>query len=82
MAPSSAGKGWGSTKIERVGNPGRLVVPRSAQWQRVVPGRGGADIGVPLNYSSTIESSAGEGWGDIGVPLNYSSTIEIPLKYN
>ena len=54
MAPSSAGKGWGSTKIERVGNPGRLVVPRSAQWQRVVPGRGGADIGVPLNYSSTI----------------------------
>ena len=26
-------------------------------------GRGGADIGVPLNYSSTIESSAGKGWG-------------------
>ena len=39
------------------------MVPRSAQWQRVVPGRGGADIGVPLNYSSTIESSAGKGWG-------------------
>ena len=58
------------------------MVPRSAQWQRVVPGRGGADIGVPLNYSSTIESSAGKGGADIGVPLNYSSNIEIPLKYN
>ena len=31
------------------------VVPRSAQWHRLVPGRGGADIGVPLNYSATIE---------------------------
>ena len=24
-------------------------------WDRVVPGGGGADIGVPLNYSTTIE---------------------------
>ena len=31
------------------------MVPKSAQWHRVVPGRGGADIGVPLNYSTTIE---------------------------
>ena len=45
------------------------MVPKSAQWHRVVPGRGGADIGVPLNYSSTIESSAGKGGADIGVPF-------------
>ena len=31
------------------------MVPRSAEWDRVVPGRGGADIGGPLNYSTTIE---------------------------
>ena len=31
------------------------MVPRSAEWDRVVPGRGGADIGVPLNYCTTIE---------------------------
>ena len=30
------------------------AVPRSAEWDRVVPGRGGADIGVPLNYFTTI----------------------------
>ena len=29
-------------------------VPRSAEECRVVPGRGGADIGEPLNYSTTI----------------------------
>ena len=54
--PSSAGKGWGrhwgavkllyyhcnTTKINGL-------------WCRgVVPGRGGADIGEPLNYSTTI----------------------------
>ena len=50
-----------STKIERVSNPGRLVVPRSAEWHPVVPGRGGADIGVPLIYSTTIE-----------IPLKYN----------
>ena len=38
-------KGWS--------NRGRLVVPRSAEYD--VPGRGGADIGVPLNDSTTIE---------------------------
>ena len=31
------------------------MVPRSAEWHPVVPGRGGADIGVPLIYSTTIE---------------------------
>ena len=44
------------------------MVPKSVEWDRVVPGGGGADIGVPLNYSTSIEiplgpSSAGRGWG-------------------
>ena len=57
--PIGAGKGWGrhwgafkllyyhcnTTKIDRVEQP-RTV--------RVVPGRGGADIREPLNYSTTI----------------------------
>ena len=30
------------------------MVPRSVEECRVVPGRGGADIGEPLNYSTTI----------------------------
>ena len=30
------------------------MVPSSAEECRVVPGRGGADIGEPLNYSTTI----------------------------
>ena len=34
------------------------MVPKSAVWDRVVPGGGGADIGVPLNYST---HSNGEG---------------------
>ena len=38
-----------------------------------MPGRGGADIGEPLNYSTTSGA-------DIGEPLNYSTTIAIPLK--
>ena len=56
---SGAGKGWGrpwgafkllyyhcnTTKIDRVEQP-RTVC--GAEW-------GGADIGVPLNYSTTIE---------------------------
>ena len=55
VVPSSAGKGWGrhwgafkllyyhcnTTKIDSVECRG-------------VPGRGGADIGEPLNYSTTI----------------------------
>ena len=40
------GTGWS--------NRGRFVVPRSGEECRVVPGRGGADIGEPLNYSTTI----------------------------
>ena len=50
-----------TTKIDRVEQPRTACgaeecrgVPRSAEWDRVVPGRGGADIGVPLNYSTTI----------------------------
>ena len=61
----------------------------------MVPGRGGADIGEPLNYSTKIDGlwcrgvprSAeecrvvpGRGGADIGEPLNYSTTIAIPLK--
>ena len=67
--PSSAGKGWGrhwgafkllyyhcittkiDTKIDRVEQP-RTVC--GAEECRVVLGRGGADIGEPLNYSTTI----------------------------
>ena len=30
------------------------MVPRSAEWDRVVPGGDGADIGEPLNYATTI----------------------------
>ena len=53
-----------------------------------MPGRGGADIGEPLNYSTTITKIDGlwcrelprRGGADIGEPLNYSTTIAIPLK--
>ena len=66
------------------------MVPSSAEKCRVVLGRGGADIGEPLNYSTTIAiplpRSAekcrvvpGRGGADIGEPLNYSTTIAIPL---
>ena len=72
--PSSAGKGWGrhwgafkllyyqcnTTKI--------FVVPRSAEDCRVVPGRGGADIGEPLNYSTTIAIPTEDGLWCRGVP--------------
>ena len=61
------------------------MVPRSAEECRVVPGRGGADIGEPLNYSTTIRVEQprtvcgaeecrvvpGRGGADIGEPLNY-----------
>ena len=49
------------------------MVSRSAEECRVVPGRGGADIGEPLNYSTTIAIP-------LQKPLNYSTTIAIPLK--
>ena len=59
MGPSSAGRGWGNTTtIERVGKPradsylqkrqrplNYAVVPRSAEWDRLVPGGGGE---IPL----------------------------------
>ena len=65
MVPRSAeecregwGRHWGAfkllyyhcntTKIDRVEQS------RSAEECRGVPGRGGADIGEPLNYSTTI----------------------------
>ena len=52
--PRSAewGRHWGAFKLLYYHcNTG---VPRSAEECRVVPGRGGADIGEPLNYSTTI----------------------------
>ena len=65
------------------------MVPRSAEECRVVPGRGGADIGEPLNYSEdglwcrgmprSVEECRvvpGRGGADIGEP----TTIAIPLK--
>ena len=46
---------------------GPIVVPRSAQWDRLVPGRGGADVGVPLNDSTTIEIPLKQkGWSNRG----------------
>ena len=87
--PSSAGKGYypcNTTKIDRVEQPRTVcgVVPRSAEECRVVLGRGGADIGEPLNYSTTIAEECrvvpGRGGADIGEPLNYSTMIAIPLK--
>ena len=48
------------------------MVPRSAEECRVVPGRGGADIGEPVEQPRTVcgaeecrgvPSSAGKGWG-------------------
>ena len=59
------------------------MVPRSAEECRVVPGRGGAEIGEPLNYSTSAEECRvvlGRGGANIGKPLNYSTTIAIPRK--
>ena len=69
MGPSSAGKGWGrhwgvfkslynhcnTTKIDRVEQPRTACGAEECCVGPRVPGRGGADIGVPLNYSTTIE---------------------------
>ena len=71
------------------------MVPRSAKECQVVPRRGGADIGEPSNYSTTIAMVEqprtvcgaeecrvvpGRGGADIGEPLNHSTSIAIPLK--
>ena len=43
------------------------MVPRSAEECRVVLGRGGAEIGEPLNYSTTIAIPPKEtGWSNQG----------------
>ena len=41
------------------------MVPRSAEECRVLPGRGGADIGEPLNYSTTIAILVGQTLGSL-----------------
>ena len=65
---SGAGKGWGrhwgafkllyyhcnTTKIDRVEQPRTVCGAEEAEECGVVPARGGADIGEPLNYSTTI----------------------------
>ena len=63
------GRHWGAfkllyyhcntTKIDRVEQPRTVCEAEECreEWReecRVVPGRGGADIGEPLNYSTTI----------------------------
>ena len=55
VGPSSAGRGWGrhwgafkllhSLKWKGSSSRGRLVVPRTAEWDRLVPGGGGE---IPL----------------------------------
>ena len=65
---SGAGKGWGrhwgafkllyyhcnTTKIDRVEQPNTVCGAEECRGLPVVLGRGGADIGEPLNYSTTI----------------------------
>ena len=68
------------------------MVPRSAEWDRVVPGRGGADIGVPLNYSTTIEIPLKCNPGRLVVPRSAQwhrvvpgrggADIGLPLNYS
>ena len=43
-----------TTKIDRVEQPRTVCGAEECRGCRVVPGRGGADIGEPLNYSTTI----------------------------
>ena len=60
--PSSAGKGWGRHwgafkllyNTSKIDGCGAEQCRGSAEECRVVLGRGGADIGEPLNYSTTI----------------------------
>ena len=43
-----------TTKIDKVEQPRTVCGAEEFEECRVVPGRGGADIGEPLNYSTTI----------------------------
>ena len=92
--PSSAGKGWGrhwgafkllyyhcnTTKIDRVEQPRTVCGGEECRECRVVPGRGGADIGATEDGLWCRGVVPGRGGADIGEPLNYSTTIAIPLK--
>ena len=43
------------------------MVPRSAEWDRVVPGGDGADIREPLNYATTKGGAPEDGlWSTRG----------------
>ena len=104
--PSSAGKGWGrhwgafkllyyhcnTTNIDRVEQP-RTVC--GAEERRVVPGRGGADIGEPLNYYYHCTAKKKTGWSNRGrfvvprsaeecrvVPGRGGADIGEPLNYS
>ena len=58
------------------------MVPRSAEECRVVLGRGGADIGEPLNYSTTIAIPLKKtGWSNRGrfvVPRSVEECRVVP----
>ena len=50
------------------------MVPRSAEECRVVPGRGGADIGEPLNYSTTIPGRVNRPLCEAGLKISALSS--------
>ena len=68
VVPSSAGKGWGrhwgafkllyyhcnTTKIDRVEQPRTVCGAEECRGVPSSAGKGWADIGEPLNYSTTI----------------------------
>ena len=60
------------------------MVPRSAEECRVVPGRGGADIGEPLNYSTTIGNTTKiDRWSSRGrfvVPRSAEECRAVPAR--
>ena len=61
------------------------MVPRSAEECRVVPGRGGADIGEPLNYSTTIATEDGLWCRGVARSAEWCREGEItllPLQYH
>ena len=103
--PSSAGKGWGrhwgafkllyyhcnTTKIDRVEQPRTVCGAEECRGRR-----GGADIGEPLNYSTTIAIPLKyTGWSNRGrfvvprsaeecrvVPGRGGADIGEPLNYS
>ena len=81
---------YATSKIERVEHPRTVCgaeecrgVPRSAESDRVVPGKGGADVGVPLNFQLLYYHCKTTKIDRVEQPrtaCGASTTIEIPLK--